>query len=96
MSTTSFNSTQPIKAGVDKFTSDQTPMGSMTPRSPSYVAPESARAERSSESQNRASLLGPQLAAVNVEASGGSLLSSGASKKVGGCHCMQMQIDSIM
>lgn len=83
MSATSFDSTQPIKAGVDNFKSDPTPRGSFTPRSSSYVAPESARAERSTDSQNRASLLGSPPAPWNVEASGGSLLSSGTSKKVG-------------
>ncbi|KAL3153203.1 hypothetical protein ABBQ38_011953 [Trebouxia sp. C0009 RCD-2024] len=81
MSATSFDLTQPIKAGEDNFKSDQTPRGALTPRSSSYVAPESARAERSTDSQNRASLLGSPPAPLNVEASGGSLLSSGANKK---------------
>lgn len=82
MSTASFDSTQPIKAGVEQFNSDGTPRASMTPRASSYLAPESARAERSSDSQNRASLLGVKLQPLNVEPSGGSLLSPGSSKKV--------------
>lgn len=80
MSAASFDSTQPIKAGVENFGSDQNPRGSLTPRSASYVVPESARAERSTESLNRVSLLGLQ--PMDVEASGSSLLSSGANKKV--------------
>ena len=87
MSATSFDSTQPIKAGEDNCKSDQSPRGSLTPRSASYMAPESARAERSTDSQNQASLLGSPPAPLNVEASGGSLLSSGANKKVGS-DCM--------
>ena len=70
----SFDSTQPIKAGVDNFSSDQTPRSSL------YVAPESPRVERSTDSQNRAALLGVQ--PLSVEGSGGSVLSSGANKQV--------------
>lgn len=81
MSATSFGSTQPIKAGVDNFGSDQTPRASQTPRSSSYVAPESPMVERRTDSQNRAALLGVQ--PLSVEASGGSVLSSGANKQVG-------------
>ena len=80
MSATSFDSTQPIKAGVDNFGSDQTPRVSQSPRSTSYVVPESPRVERSTDSQNRASLLGVQ--PLSVEGSGGSVLSSGANKQV--------------
>ena len=82
MSNASFDSTQPIKAGVENFNSDGTPRASITPRASSYLAPESARAERSSDSQNRASLLGVKLQPLSVEPSGGSLLSPGSSKKV--------------
>lgn len=95
MSATSFDLTQPIKAGEDNFKSDQTPRGALTPRSSSYVAPESARAERSTDSQNRASLLGSPPAPLNVEASGGSLLSSGANKKVG-FYCTRCRLTTPM
>lgn len=83
MSAASFDSTQPIKAGVENFDSDRTgtPRASQSPRSSAYAAPESARVERSTDSQNRASQLG--VLPLNVEASGGSLLSSGANKQVG-------------
>ena len=81
MSATSYDSTQPIKAGIDNFGSDQSPRVSQSPRSSSYVVPESPKVERSTDSQNRASLLGVQ--PLSVEASGGSLLSSGANKQVG-------------
>ena len=82
MSTASTDSARPIKAGISEFNSDGTPRSSATPRESAYLLPpESPRAERSSDSQNRASLLGPQ--ALSVEGSGGSLLSPSSSKKVG-------------
>lgn len=83
MSASSFDSTQPIKAGIDNFDSDQTgtPRASQSTRSSAYAVPESARVERSTDSQDRASQLG--VLPLNVEASGGSLLSSGANKQVG-------------
>lgn len=80
VSATSFDSTQPIKAGLDNFGSDQTPRVSQSPRSTSYVVPESPRVDRSTDSQNRASLLGVR--PLSVEASAGSVLSSGANKQV--------------
>lgn len=91
-SATTFDSTQPIKAGVEHFNSDGSPRASMTPRASSYVVPESARAERSTDSQNRAALLGLQ--PMSVEASGGSLLSSGVNKKVGTICVLQHLPDS--
>ncbi len=81
MSATSTDSSRLLKAGVSEFNSDGTPRASMTPRASSYmVPPESPRVERSTDSQNRQSLLGVQ--SMSVEASGGSLLSPGTSKKV--------------
>ena len=78
---TSTDSARLLKAGVSEFNSDGTPRASMTPRASSYmVPPESPRVERSTDSQNRQSLLGVQ--SMSVEASGGSLLSPGTSKKV--------------
>ena len=89
-STGSTDETQPIKAGVQEFNSDGSPRGSLTPRASSYLAPpQSARAERSTDSQNRQSLLGLQ--PLNVEGSagsGGSLLSPGTSKKVSFSKCV--------
>ena len=81
ISTTSTDSAKPIRAGFSEFNSDGTPRASVTPRSSSYmVPPESARVERSTESQNRQALLGVQ--PLSVEGSGSSLLSPGTSKKV--------------
>ncbi len=81
LSATSTDSARLLKAGVSEFNSDGTPKASMTPRASSYmVPPESPRVERSTDSQNRQSLLGVQ--SMSVEASGGSLLSPGTSKKV--------------
>ena len=81
MSATSTDSSRLLTAGVSEFNSDGTPRASMTPRASSYmVPPESPRVERSTDSQNRQSLLGVQ--SMSVEASGGSLLSPGTSKKV--------------
>lgn len=81
MSATSTDSSRLLKAGVSEFNSDGTPRASMTPRASSYmVPPELPRVERSTDSQNRQSLLGVQ--SMSVEASGGSLLSPGTSKKV--------------
>ncbi|KAL0048626.1 hypothetical protein WJX82_007262 [Trebouxia sp. C0006] len=80
MSATSTDSSRLLKAGVSEFNSDGTPRASMTPRASSYmVPPELPRVERSTDSQNRQSLLGVQ--SMSVEASGGSLLSPGTSKK---------------
>ena len=81
MSLTSMDSARPIKAGFSEFNSDGTPRANVSPRESSYlVPPESPTAERSADSQNRQSLLGMQ--PLSAEASGGSLLSPGSSKKV--------------
>jgi hypothetical protein len=81
LSATSTDSARLLKAGLSEFNSDGTPRASMTPRASSYmVPPESPRVERSTDSQNRQSLLGVQ--SMSVEASSGSLLSPGTSKKV--------------
>ncbi|KAL0027603.1 hypothetical protein WJX79_001142 [Trebouxia sp. C0005] len=80
LSATSTDSARLLKAGMPEFNSDGTPRASMTPRASSYmVPPESPRVERSTDSQNRQSLLGVQ--SMSVEASSGSLLSPGTSKK---------------
>lgn len=85
MSTVSNDETRPIRAGLAEFNSDGSPRTSVTPRASSYMLPpESPRVERSTDSQNRQSLLGVQ--SMSVEGSGGSLLSPGSSNKVCG-HC---------
>lgn len=81
MSTTSNDEARPIRAGISEFNSDGTPRASMTPRASSYmIPPELPRVERSTDSQNRQSLLGLQ--PLSVEGSSGSLLSPGTNKKV--------------
>ncbi|DBB04425.1 TPA: hypothetical protein ACH3X1_012907 [Trebouxia sp. C0004] len=77
LSATSTASARLLKAGLSEVNSDGTPRASMTPRASSYmVPPDSPRVERSTDSQNRQSLLGVQ--SKSVEASGGSLLSPGS------------------
>lgn len=65
-----------IRAGLADFNSDGTPRAS---RSSSYAAPGSILIQRSTDSP-RAALLTVQ--PMEVEGSGGSLLSPGSSKKV--------------